>query len=285
MGLIINTNIPALIAQRNLRQNTINLNQSLEKLASGYKINRAADDAAGLSISESLRGQIRGTQKAVANAQDGVNILQIAEGALSVISENLQRMRELTVQAANDTNSSSERRAIALEVQARIDDIDRIAKTTKGNNVNLLDGTASRFRIQIGANSSITNDTLLIGDVFKNSTPVSLGITTTITAAGATGAFVNGTSARSFLNQIDAAINNVFMKRSALGAYQNRLESTVQSLSIAIENLQASESRIRNVDIASETAILTRNQILQQASTSILAQANQTPSLAMQLLK
>ena len=285
MGLIINTNIPALIAQRNLRSNTTNLNQSLERLASGYKINRAADDAAGLSISEGLRGQIRGTQKAVSNAQDGINILQIAEGALSVIGENLQRIRELTVQAANDTNSSIERRAVALEVQARLDDITRIAATTKGNNVQLLDGSSTSFRIQIGANSNVTLNTLNIGAVFENSSITALGLVTTITAAGTTGAFVSGTNARNYLDQIDAAIANVFNRRSALGAYQNRLDSTVQSLSIAIENLQSSESRIRNVDIASETATLTKNQVLQQASISILAQANQMPNLAMKLLQ
>jgi flagellin len=284
MGLIINTNIPSLIAQRNLRQNTNDLNKSLERLASGYKINRAADDAAGLSISENLRGQIRGTEKAVGNAQDGVNILQIAESALSVIGENLQRIRELTVQAANDTNSSTEREAIAFEVQARLDDIDRIANTTKGNNVFILDGSSSQFRLQVGANGDETSNTINIGTVFQRSTASALGFSTGITIS-AGGAYADGTACRQFLDEIDSAITNVFGRRSALGAYQNRLESTIQSLSVTIENLRASESRIRNVDIASETAILTKNQILQQASTAILAQANQTPALAMQLLK
>ena len=284
MGLMINTNISSLVAQRNLSHNTSNMEKSLERLASGFKINKAADDAAGLSISETLRGQIRGTQKAVANAQDGINILAIGESALSIVGENLQRIRELTVQAANDTNSSTERNAIALEVQARLDDIDRIAATTKGNNVNLLDGTSTNFILQVGANGVTNVDTLNIGAVFMTSTIEALGFSTTVTVA-AGGAYESGDNCRTFLDEIDAAINNVFRRRSMLGAFQNRLESTVESLTIQVENLKASESRIRNVDIAEETAELTKNQILQQASVSILSQANQIPALAMQLLQ
>ncbi|MEW6063536.1 MAG: flagellin [Nanoarchaeota archaeon] len=284
MGLIINTNISALVAQRNLKANTVNLNKSLERLASGYKINRASDDAAGLSISENLRGQIRGTQKAAANAQDGINILNIGEAALSTVGENLQRIRELTIQAANDTNSTTERSAIALEVQARLEDINRIALTTKGNNVYLLDGSSSQFTLQVGANSTATQNTINIGVVFADSRYSALSISTTVTV-GAGGAYESGGTCRAFLNEIDAAINNVFTRRAQLGAYMNRLESTVQSLTIQIENLKASESRIRDVDIASETGELTKNQILQQSATAILAQANQAPALALQLLQ
>lgn len=285
MGLVINTNISSLVAQRNLSHNTSNLEKSLERLASGYKINRAADDAAGLSISETLRGQIRGTEKAIANTQDGINILAVGESALSIMGENLQRIRELTVQAANDTNSSVERKAIALEVQARLEDINRIAATTKGNNVTLFDGTiSSSFRLQVGANGNTTVDTINIAPVFSTSTYSALSISTGITV-GAGGAYETGTSCRNFLAEVDAAIENVFTRRSQLGAYQNRLESTVESLTIQVENLKSSESRIRNVDIAAETAKLTQNQILQQASVSILSQANQIPALAMQLLQ
>lgn len=285
MGLVINTNISSLVAQRNLSHNTSNLEKSLERLASGYKINRAADDAAGLSISETLRGQIRGTEKAIGNTQDGINILAVGESALSIMGENLQRIRELTVQAANDTNSSVERTAIALEVQARLEDINRIAATTKGNNVNLLDGSsAGNFRLQVGANSDINIDTINIGAVFTTSTYSALSISTGVTIS-AGGAYESGGTCRAFLSEIDAAIENVFTRRSQLGAYQNRLESTVESLTIQVENLKSSESRIRNVDIAAETAKLTQNQILQQASVSILSQANQIPALAMQLLQ
>ena len=284
MGLILNTNVASLIAQRNLLNNTTSINKSMERLASGYRINRAADDAAGLSISETLRTQVRGNQKAVSNAQDGINVLQIAEGALSVIGENLQRIRELTVQGANDTNSTTERKAIAQEIKSRMDDIDRIARTTRSSNIFLLDGSKTKYNLQIGANQDAATNVLDISAALKNSTCISLGITQSITAA-AGGAFVSNATIRAFLNQIDTAITAVSSRRSKLGAYQNRLDSTVQSLSIAVENLQSSDARIRDVDIASETAVLTKNQVLQQASLSILAQANQAPNLAMKLLQ
>lgn len=283
MGLILNTNVPSLIAQRHLLKNTLSVNSSYEKLASGYRINRASDDAAGLNISETLQTQIRGNQKAVHNAMDGVNILQIAEGALSVVSENLQRIRELTIQAANDTNSSTERRAIGEEIQSRLDDITRIADTTRGNNINLLDGSKTDYLLQIGANSNLNQNTLDIGDVLSSARATALSISTTVTATG-TGALASNGSCRAFLDQIDAALSKVFSRRSKLGALQNRLQSTIESLSIAIENLQTTNSRIRNLDIAAETASLTRNQILQQSSIGILAQANQAPTLSLKLL-
>ena len=286
MGLVINTNVPSLLAQRKLNFNTKSLNKSLEKLASGYRINRAADDAAGLGISETLRGQIRGNKVAINNTQDGVNILQIAEGALSTISENLQRIRELTIQAANDTNSSKERRAIAMEVQQRLEDINRIAKTTRGSNVQLLDGTSTTFRLQIGSNTDVSTNTINIGELFVRSTSSAIGIdpSQTITAT-AGGVYGSGTNARTFINYIDSAISNVSGRRSKLGAYQNRLEATVENLSISVENLMTTESRIRNLDVAEETANMTKYQILQQASVNILSQANQAPNLALQLLQ
>jgi flagellin len=287
MSLVINTNTPSLVAQRNLMNNTLALNSSFEKLASGFRINRAADDAAGLSISETLRTQIRGNEKSVANAQDGVNILQIAEGSLSVISENLQRIRELTIQAANDTNSTTERTAIVLEVNSRLEDIDRIARTTRGSNINLLDGSKTDYLLQIGANSDKEQNTLNIGGVLSNSQVSALGIDRLATpiTAGAGGIYVNNSSARIFLEAVDSALNNVFSRRSQIGAMQNRLQSTIESLSISIENLKTTESRIRNLDIASESARLVQNQILQQASLSILGQANQAPTLSLQLLQ
>ena len=284
MALILNTNVPSLVAQRNLLKNSLAVKSSFEKLASGLRINRASDDAAGLSISETLQTQIRGNQKAAANAQDGVNLLQIAEGALSVISENLQRIRELTVQAANDTNSTTERTAIKLEVQARIDDINRIAASTRGSNINLLDGSKSSYILQIGANSNTAQNTLDIGVVLQSTFATSLGLTATVTL-GTGGAFESNGSCRSFLDDIDTALQNVFNRRAQLGALQNRLESTISSLSISIENLKSTNSRIRDLDIASESAILVKNQILQQSALSVLAQTNQTPTLALQLLQ
>jgi flagellin len=286
MGLILNTNVPSLIAQRNLLNNSRAVQSSFEKLSSGLRINRAADDAAGLNISETLKTQIRGNQKAVANAQDGVNILQIAEGALSVIGENLQRIRELTVQAANDTNSSVERRAIVLEVQSRLDDIDRIAESTRSNNLNLLDGSQTTYLLQIGANSDPDQNTLDIGTVLARSSASALGITNgTIVSATAGGIYGSNTNARAFLDLVDTALESLFTRRSEIGALQNRLQSTIESLSIAVENLQSTNSRIRDLDIASESAILTRNQILQQSALSVLSQANQGPTLALQLLQ
>ena len=287
MALIINTNVPSLIAQRNLSTNSKNLNKSLEKLASGYRINRAADDAAGLSISETLRTQIRGTKQAIDNTQDGINILQIGEGAYVTISDNLQRIRELTIQAANDTNSSIERSAIALEVTERLEDINRIAATTRGSNVHLLDGSMSTFNLQIGANASAETNALDIGTVFQTSSCTALGISQILSQSinASTGVYQNGTACRAFLNDIDAAITAVSERRSMLGALQNRLESTVENLSISVENLMTTESRIRNLDIAEESANLTKNQILQQASLNVLSQANQAPTLALKLLQ
>ena len=287
MGLILNTNVPSLIAQRNLLNNSRSVHSSFEKLSSGLRINRAADDAAGLNISETLKTQIKGNQKAVANAQDGVNILQIAEGALSVIGDNLQRIRELTVQAANDTNSSTERRAIVLEVQSRIEDINRIAESTRSNNLNLLDGSKSTYLLQIGANSDIDQNTLDIGSVLARSRASALGITSTAISISADtgGIYESNTSARNFLDMVDTALGSVFTRRSEIGALQNRLQSTIESLSIAVENLQSTNSRIRDLDIASESAILTRNQILQQSALSVLSQANQVPTMALQLLQ
>ena len=284
MGLVLNTNVSSLVAQRNLWNNSKAVTSSYEKLSSGLRINRAADDAAGLSISETLKTQIRGNQKAVANAQDGVNILQIAEGALNVISENLQRIRELTIQAASDTNSSVERNAICLEVQSRLDDIDRIAASTRGSNINLLDGSKNTYILQIGANSTVSQDTLDIGSVLATANTEALSLNLTIsTIAG--GEFNSNGSCRGFLDNIDNALQNVFNRRAQLGALQNRLDSTIESLSIAVENLQSTNSRIRDLDIASESANLTKQQILQQSALGILSQANQQPTLALQLLQ
>ena len=287
MALVVNTNIASIKAQRNLNLNTANVNSSLERLSSGLRVNKAADDAAGLSISEKMRTQIRGIAAAINNAQDGTNLLQVAEGGYQVITENLQRIRELTVQAANDTNGSVERRAIAREVTARVQDINRIAGSLKFNNISLLDGTGNATKLQIGPNSAATTNVLTIGSALANASVTTLSIvaaTTSITAASG-GVFYSCGVIRTFLANIDTAINTVNTRRSMIGAYSNRLESAIQSLSIQKENLQASDSRIRDLDIASETATMTKNQVLQQASISVLTQANQTSQLALTLLR
>jgi flagellin len=280
MSITVNNNIASLVAQRNLSKSTSELTKSIERLSSGYKINRAADDAAGLAISEGLRGQIRGNTQAISNVQDGINLLQIAESGLSVINENLQRVRELCIQAANDTNGSVERGAILAEINARIDDITRIAKTAKFNNIQLLNGTQSTALLQVGANGEVSTNTIDIAPVLVDSQSSTLGITLSIT-----GALWTSNLIRSYIGLLDTAISSITSRRSKIGAYQNRLDSTLSNLTVMNENIESSESRIRDVDIAKETANMTKNQILQQASASVLTQANQIPQLALTLMR
>ena len=281
MPITINTNVAAINAQRNVESNSNALNKSLERLASGFRINRAGDDAAGLQISESLRAQIRGSKQALSNSQDGINVLNIVDGAQSVIQDNLQRVRELTVQAANDTLATAQRTAISTEITQRLSDVDRIANSTTFNGVTLIaSGTApANYYIQLGANNSNTNDRIDVASGFGSNTTIGLGI-----AGFSAGNVADNSAAQTFLGTLDTALGNLNTKRAILGATTNRLESAVNNLSVSIENLSSAESRIRNVDVAQESASLTRNQILQQASTSILAQANQSPSLALSLI-
>lgn len=279
MSIVVNNNIASLIAQRNLNSNSDNLVQSIERLSSGYRINRASDDAAGLSISENLRGQIRGNKQALNNIQDGINLLQIAESGLTVMNENIQRIRELCIQAANETNATTEKNAILSEINARILDIDRIAASTKFNNISLLDGTNSALNLQIGSGATSTN-ILDISSVLVDSSVSALGIDLSVTGGAWT-----GDNIRSYLGQLDTALNSITTRRSNLGAFQNRLESALDNLTIMTENLQSAESRIRDLDIAEETANMTKYQILQQASASVLSQANSIPQIALALLQ
>jgi flagellin len=282
MPITINTNVAALNAQRNVEANTSGLNKSLERLASGFRINRAGDDAAGLQISETLRSQIRGSKQALSNAQDGINVLNIVDGAQGVIQDNLQRVRELTVQAANDTLATSQRTAIATEITQRLSDVDRIANSTTFNGVNLLSSsTPTNYFIQLGANNSATNDRIDLVTGLGNTTTGASGLNVTFTASTD---IANNSAAQAFLGTLDTALSSLNTKRATLGALSNRLESSLSNLSVSIENLSSAESRIRNVDVATESASLTKNQILQQASTSILSQANQSPSLALSLI-
>lgn len=282
MGLTINTNIASLIAQYNLDRNAKNLNVTTERMASGLKINHASDDAAGLSISETLRTQIRGVQKATENSQDGVSLLQIAEGSLSVMIENLQRIREMTVQAANDTNSSVEREAIRLEVATRVDDMKTTKASTNFNKITLLDGSVTSYLLRVGPNSDVATNTLDISGALKNTTADFLS--TKSTAGALSIAFTDGTGARSFLADIDAALKDILEQRATLGALQNRIESIIQNLQISKENLTSTESRIRNVDLAQITSEYSKNQILREASINVLSQANSMPTIAIDLL-
>lgn len=281
MSVVVNNNIASLIAQRNLNNNTDNLVKSIERLSSGYRINRAADDAAGLSISENLRAQIRGNKQAINNIQDGINLLQIAESGLTVINENIQRIRELCVQAANETNGSAEKDALLAELKARLADITRIAESTQFNNISLLDGSSSVLKLQIGAGAASIN-VLDVSGVLTRATSSNLRIDINVDLKGKDWSSSN---IRSYMNSLDNALDDITSRRSDLGAFQNRLESAYDNLTVMTENLESAESRIRDLDIAKETAEMTKNQILQQASASVLAQANRLPQIALQLLQ
>jgi flagellin len=277
MPLIINTNVGSMNAQRFLTTNTNALHKSMEKLASGFRINKSGDDAAGLALSENLRAQIRGSQKALDNTQDGINVMNIADGALQTITDNLQRMRELSVQAGNDTYSTTQRTSMQTEYDQLASGITQIASAAKFNGINLLDGTSTLTNLQIGANTTAGVDDFNVSTVFADTRAAALAVN-----AGSLATHANALTA---ITALDTAINTVNTRRGTIGASVNRLEATSSNLAISIENLSSSESRIRNVDVAMESASLSRNQILQQASQAMLAQANQSPQLALQLLK
>lgn len=267
----INNNIMALNAHRQLGVNQANASRSMEKLSSGLRINRAGDDAAGLAISEKMRGQIRGLNQASRNAQDGISLIQTAEGSLNESHAILQRMRELAVQSANDTNTDADRAELQKEVSSLIAELDRVGGNTEFNTQKLLDGSFTGKEIHIGANSGQTL-TIGINDMTANGLTVdSVDIAT---QSGADAAIVS----------IDDAITTLSAERSTLGAWQNRLEHTISNLNNAAENLQAAESRIRDVDMAQEMMAFTKNNILQQAATAMLAQANMAPQSVLQLL-
>lgn len=377
MGLRINQNIAAQNAYRNLSVTDGQMSKSLEKLSSGFRINRAADDAAGLAISEGLRSQVGGLKTAVRNAQDGVSVVQTAEGALTEVHAILQRMRDLAVQAGNDSNSSDARANIATEVTSLQDELARIGTSTNFNGTNLLDGSNGSLGFQVGAGASAASnsitvdltganvaavatalsvgggtthavaDAALVGGVFTWTSAGGTAVSTTLAAAGAydtvqdvadalnsddefkqnfratvesangaagtlvvranTGGTVtqagagtglaagvaiaagmdlsNAVGARAAITDIDTQILSVSDARAGLGAMQNRLEHTINNLNVAVENLSASESRIRDTDMALEMVSFTRAQILSQAGTAMLAQANQAPQGVLQLLR
>jgi len=270
MGLRVNTNLFSLNSQRNLSNVSSRLAGNFSRLSSGLRIANASDDAAGLGISERMRAQIRSLQQAGRNANDGISLAQTAEGALGEVNSNLVRMRELAVQAANGTLNTGDRLVLDGEFQALVEEIDRVAEQTTFNGVNLLDGSTTSLSIQVGSESGQTIDM-----AFEDMTSATLGVGTDITDV---------TNASAALDLIDTAIDSVTSLRGGLGASQNRVQSTVRSIANVAENLSAAESRIRDVDVAAETADLTKNSILQQAALSVLAQANVQPQLALSLL-
>jgi flagellin len=265
MSLRINSNIEAFNAHRQLAATSDRASKSMERLSSGYRINRAADDAAGLAISEKLRGQIRGLAQAQRNAQDAVSLVQTAEGSLSEVHSMLQRVRELAVQYQNGTLSTSDKAAITAEAAQLQSEIERIGKGADFNGIKLLNGSASTISFQVGAND---NDAISVTTQSLGNKVGTIDVTTSTSIAS-----------------IDAAIENVSGMRGQFGAVQNRLEHTLNNLATYQENLMASESRIRDVDMASEMVEFSKNQILQQAGTSMLAQANQAPQAVLSLLR
>jgi len=275
MALRINQNIAAQNAYRNLSVNDGQMSKSLEKLSSGFRINRAADDAAGLAISEGLRSQVGGLKTAVRNAQDGVSVVQTAEGALTEVHSILQRSRDLQVQASNGSNNQTSLDGINAELESLADEIEAIGTRTNFNGVDLLDGTAN-LNFQVGANSGDQVSVDLQGIDLAGAAAALR------TAAGANTGGVGDTTQ---IDLINAEITDISSARANLGASQNRLEHTINSLSVAAENLSASESRIRDTDMAEEMVSFTKSQILSQAGTAMLAQANQAPQGVLQLLR
>jgi flagellin len=276
MGLRINTNVASLAAQRSLGQSKMNLDNNLRKLSSGERITRSADDAAGLAISEKLKAHIRGVRQAKRNADDGISFIQTAEGGLSEISSIVIRLRELAIQAASDTVGETERGFSDIEFQQLKDEINRIAKGMEFNGRKLLDGTGGTVEIQVGIHNDAQLDRLRYEASDVDSTLETLGLSSETIASKET--------AQTSLQKLDDALVSISGSRANLGALQNRLNSTINNLAVTDENFSAANSRIRDVDVAAETADMTKNNILNQAGVSVLAQANQAPQFALKLL-
>lgn len=283
MALTVNTNTTSLNVQKNLNRASDALSTSMQRLSSGLKINSAKDDAAGLQISTRMQSQIRGGNQAIQNANDGISVAQTAEGALQATTDILQRMRELAVKARTGTNGTADQKATNKEFADMSDEITRISASTNLNGKNLLDGSAGTVTLQVGANTGTANhiDLVLSSKFDAVSLSVDKG-TLVLTGADAATA---GTNIDAAITAIDAAIAAIGDTRASLGASQNRLTSTISNLQNIVENTTAAQGRVQDTDFAAETANLTKQQTLQQASTSVLAQANQLPSAVLKLLQ
>jgi flagellin len=276
MSLRISTNVASLNAQKNLNRTHEGLDRALARLSSGYRINQAADDAAGLAISENLRAQIRGFKQASRNSEDGVSLVQVAEGGLQEMSNMLIRLRELGVQAASDTIGDTERKFLDVEYQQLKSEIQRVSEVTEFNGRDLLNGTGGIIDIQVGTHNDPFKDRISFNSSAANASLEALGMT----AEG----LATKEQAQQGLTVVDAAMTSVNAMRANFGAMQNRLGSTIANLAIAHENYSAANSRIRDTDVAEETAELTRNTIMMQAGVSVLGQANAAQQVAMKLL-
>ena len=275
MGLQIATNVGALNAYRNLSANQNDVSKSLEKLSSGLRINRAADDAAGLAISEGLRSQVNGLNVAARNAQDGISVIQTAEGALTEVHSILQRVRDLAVQAGNDSNNEDSRAAIKTEIDALGDELTRVAESTNFNGIKLLNGDNASLTFQVGAGSTAAEDQIAVTLTDFSALGADVKALTVDTAANALASIA----------ALDTEITAVSTARAGYGAVQNRFESTINSLQVSAENLSAAKSRIADTDMAAEMVRYTASNILQQAGTAMLAQANQSGQGVLQLLR
>ncbi|ATE76408.1 flagellin domain-containing protein [Pseudomonas frederiksbergensis] len=281
MALTVNTNTTSLSVQKNLNRASDALSTSMTRLSSGLKINSAKDDAAGLQIATRMTSQIRGQTMAIKNANDGVSIAQTAEGALQESTNILQRMREISLQSRNDSNGTADRTALDKEYQQSIAELTRIAQSTNLNGKALIDGTAGAMQFQVGSNTTSDNQiTLTLSTSFDAS---ALGMTGTAISGTSNG--VNHTNVDASISAIDAALANINATRADLGAAQNRFSTTISNLQNINENASAALSRVQDTDFAAETAQLTKQQTLQQASTAVLAQANQLPSAVLKLLQ
>jgi flagellin len=276
MGLRINTNVQSIAAQRNLSSNNVAQNQSLERMSSGSRINRAADDAAGLAISEKMRASIRSLRQDQRNAQDGISLIQTAEGAMSEVGNILVRMRELSIQAASDTLGDAERGFVDKEVQSLKAEIGRISQSTEYNGTKILNGEGGNLDFQIGLGNKAEEDRFTYDRAQANTSVARLGIEGLTT--------LDKESARNNLGALDEAMKVVSENRSSMGAIQNRIQSAINHIQIYDENLSAARSRITDTDMASESAELTKRNILSQAGTAVLSQANQNGQLALKLI-
>ena len=293
MAIIVNTNMSALKTQANLNNATNSLNTALNRMSTGLKINSAADDAAGMFVASNLNTQIRGSKVAQSNVATGINVLQTAEGDFGVIEDNLLRIRDLATQAANGVYDEKSLTAMEDEVKARVDEINRIAKSSNFNGLNLLDGSIAKtdpsgLRLQVGANAdTATNAIYVSASVFDSASAQALGLYGANSVNNFTSiedAFEFASTAAKFIADVDVALQNVTTRKATIGAVQNRLNSAADSLVTTIENATSAKSTIMDADIAEESANYTKAQILQQTSATLLVQANQLPSLALNLI-
>ncbi len=286
MGVIVNTNVQSLIAQRNLTKSTNGLADATQRLSTGLKINKAADDAAGLFIAKGLESQLRGSQQCQTNIALGVNVLQIAEGDLTTIQDNVMRIKDLTTQAANGVYSTASREAMANEVKARVEEIDRVSKASTFNGINLLDGKSNLLtdglRLQVGAGSPSDANSITVKDVFTDSSAKGIGLAANSTAID--DAFATATASAAFIAVCEKSLVDLSTKRANIGVAQSRLEMASEALATTIENVSAAKSTIMDTDVAATTSDYTKNQILQQISSAMLTQANQAPSIALSLI-